>query len=113
MNEKKSGNSIKYLSININEIKNENNKNIKKVNSKIKIKGIQIKNFNKIFNVNREQSSKSSIKTSDRAKKNPIKIQKYLKSKIIKQKYNFIKTNNLISYTDREKVKRLFFSNNI
>ena len=33
--------------------------------------------------------------------------------KIIKQKYNFIKTNNLISYTDREKVKRLFFSNNI
>ena len=113
MNEKKSGNSIKYLSININEIKNKNNKNIKKVNSKIKIKGIQIKNFNKIFNVNREQSSKSSIKTSDRAKKNPIKIQKNLKSKIIKQKYNFIKTNNLISYTDREKVKRLFFSNNI
>ena len=104
--DKKTGNSTKYLSININEIKNENNKNTK-------IKGIQIKNFNKIFNVNKEQNSKSSIKTSDRAKKTGIKIQENLKGKILKEKYKYIKTNSLISYTDREKVKRLFFSNNI
>ena len=105
-----SKNITKFASININ---NNSNKNIDN-NSKMKIKGIQIKNFNKIFNVNKEKSNDNYIKTSERSKRTSIKIKNNKKISITKNKINKNNNiNNIISYTEREKAKRIFFSNNI
>ena len=106
--DRKSVNTTKYISININELYSKN-KNMK--DSKNKIKGIQIKNFSKIFNTNKEQTNGSYIKTSER-KNIKLKIPKNINNKLSILKNKFIKKNNLISYTEREKAKRLFFSNN-
>ena len=108
--ENNSKNLNKYASININ-----NN------NSKMKIKGIQIKNFNKIFNVNKEKTNDNYIKTSERSKrismniKNIKNIKNNKQINITKNKINKINNNinTIISYTEREKAKRIFFSNNI
>ena len=105
--ENNSKNITKYASINIH---NNSNKKINN-NSKIKIKGIQIKNFNKIFNVNKEKSNDNFIKTSERSKRLSMKIIKNKNISITKNKIN--KNSNIISYTEREKAKRIFFSNNI
>ena len=112
--EKNSKIITKYASININ--KNSNNKTNK--NSKMKIKGIQIKNFNKIFNLNKEKSNDNFIKTSERSKKsnfNIINTKKmlFLKNTTQNKTKNLNSVNNLISYTEREKAKRIFFSNKI
>ena len=106
--DRKSVNTTKYISININELYSKN-KNMK--DSKNKIKGIQIKNFSKIFNTNKEQTNESYIKTSER-RNIKLKIPKNINNKLSILKNKFIKKNNLISYTEREKAKRLFFSNN-
>ena len=105
--EKNPGNSTGYVMVNMDDIDSKNRNN-NKINSKVKIKGIHIKNFNKIFHLNKAQTNVSSIKTSERTKNIELKKQK---NKI--QNFKFIKKNSLISYTDREKAKRLFFSNNV
>ena len=110
--EKNSKIITKYASININ--KNSNNKTNK--NSKMKIKGIQIKNFNKIFNLNKEKSNDNFIKTSERSKKSNFNIINTKKMLLLKnttqnKTKNLNSVNNLISYTEREKAKRIFFSN--
>ena len=110
--EKNSKIITKYESININ--KNSNNKTNK--NSKMKIKGIQIKNFNKIFNLNKEKSNDNFIKTSERSKKSNFNIINTKKMLLLKnttqnKTKNLNSVNNLISYTEREKAKRIFFSN--
>ena len=66
-----------------NYIINNNNININhnKKSSVIKIKGIKIKNFNKIFNINKDKSKSNSSKKSNRINK----IKNYL-SKIPKKK---------------------------
>ena len=112
--EKNSKIITKYASININ--KNSNNKTNK--NSKMKIKGIQIKNFNKIFNLNKEKSNDNFIKTSERSKKSNFNIINTKKMLLLKnttqnKTKNLNSDNNLISYTEREKAKRIFFSNKI
>ena len=112
--EKNSKIITKYASININ--KNSNNKTNK--NSKMKIKGIQIKNFNKIFNLNKEKSNDNFIKTSERSKKSNFNIINTKKMLLLKnttqnKTKNLNSVNNLISYTEREKAKRIFFSNKI
>ena len=112
--EKNSKIITKYASININ--KNSNNKTNK--NSKMKIKGIQIKNFNKIFNLNKEKSNDNFIKTSERSKKSNFNIINTKKMFLLKnttqnKTKNLNSVNNLISYTEREKAKRIFFSNKI
>ena len=109
ISEKKKKTSTKYVSININNISN-NNTNI---NSKVKIKGIQIKNFNKIFNVNKDKNNITQFKTSERSKKIELNISNNNKKKIQIKKNKYINNNNIISYTEREKAKRLFLSNNI
>ena len=110
--EKNSKIITKYASININ--KNSNNKTNK--NSKMKIKGIQIKNFNKIFNLNKEKSNDNFIKTSERSKKSNFNIINTKKMLLLKnttqnKTKNLNSVNNLISYTEREKAKLIFFSN--
>ena len=114
ISEKNSKILTKYASINTN--KNSNNNSNK--NSKMKIKGIQIKNFNKIFNINKEKSNDNFIKTSERSKKsnlNKINTKKILLLKNTTQNKtkNLSDVNNPISYTEREKAKRIFFSNKI
>ena len=109
ISEKKKKTSTKYVSININNISN-NNTNI---NSKVKIKGIQIKNFKKIFNVNKDKNNITQFKTSERSKKIELNISNNNKKKIQIKKNKYINNNNIISYTEREKAKRLFLSNNI
>ena len=109
ISEKKKKTSTKYVSININNISN-NNTNI---NSKVKIKGIQIKNFNKIFNVNKDKNNITQFKTSERSKKIELNISNNNKKKKQIKKNKYINNNNIISYTEREKAKRLFLSNNI
>ena len=84
----------------------------------MKIKGIQIKNFNKIFNVNKEKTNDNYIKTSERTKRISMNIKNIKNNKQInltKNKINKINNNinTIISYTEREKAKRIFFSNNI
>ena len=87
----------------------------------MKIKGIQIKNFNKIFNVNKEKTNDNYIKTSERTKrismniKNIKNIKNNKQINLTKNKINKINNNinTIISYTEREKAKRIFFSNNI
>ena len=112
--EKNSKIITKYASINFN--KNSYNKTNK--NSKMKIKGIQIKNFNKIFNLNKEKSNDNFIKTSERSKKSNFNIINTKKMLLLKnttqnKTKNLNSVNNLISYTEREKAKRIFFSNKI
>ena len=105
--EQKSGNTTKYISINIKQLDTKI-KNIK--DSRMKIKGIQIKNFNKIFNTNKEQTDESYIKTTER-KIIKLKNTKNINNKLSLVKNKLIKKNDPISYTEREKAKRLFFSN--
>ena len=109
ISEKKKKTSTKYVSININNMSN-NNTNI---NSKVKIKGIQIKNFNKIFNVNKDKNINTQFKASERSKNIELNITNSNKKKIQIKKNKYINNNNIISYTEREKAKRLFLSNNI
>jgi hypothetical protein len=105
--DRKSGNTTKYISINIKQLDTKI-KSIK--DSRMKIKGIQIKNFNKIFNTNKEQTDESYIKTTER-KIMKLKITKNINNKLSLLKNKLIKKNDPISYTEREKAKRLFFSN--
>jgi hypothetical protein len=105
--DRKSGNTTKYISINIKQLDTKI-KNIK--DSRMKIKGIQIKNFNKIFNTNKEQTDESYIKTTER-KIIKLKNTKNINNKLSLLKNKLIKKNDPISYTEREKAKRLFFSN--
>ena len=105
--DRKSGNTTKYISINIKQLDTKI-KSIK--DSRMKIKGIQIKNFNKIFNTNKEQTDESYIKTTER-KIIKIKNTKNINNKLSLVKNKLIKKNDPISYTEREKAKRLFFSN--
>ena len=109
-------NTTKFASLNIkgkNRTKKDINNNDNKMNSKVKIKAIQIKNFNQIFKVNKEKSNGSYLKTSERSKIIGTNNKKIINKKLMLQKYNKIANNNIISYTEREKAKRLFFSNNL
>ena len=76
--DQKSGNTTKYISINIKQLDTKI-KSIK--DSRMKIKGIQIKNFNKIFNTNKEQTDESYIKTTER-KIIKLKITKNINNKL-------------------------------
>ena len=109
-------NTTKYASLNIkgkNRTKKDINNNDNKMNSKVKIKAIQIKNFNQVFKVNKENNNGSYLKTSERSKIIGTNNKKIINKKLMLQKYNKIANNNIISYTEREKAKRLFFSNNL
>ena len=112
ISEKKKKNSTKYVSININNISNINSNINNNINSKVKIKGIQIKNFNKIFNINKDRNNITHFKTSERSKKIELNITNNNKKKFLIKKNKYIKNNNIISYTEREKAKHFFLSNN-
>ena len=108
--------NTKYINTNTKDISNIINKTTN--NSKMKIKGIQIKNFNKTKKVF-ERNNKSYLKTSERKiKKTIIKpdnkntgAKKIIKKNIFILKiHNNNKTN--ILYSEREKIKRLFLLNN-
>ena len=118
--EKSLKNRIKNISLNINSIipglKKYNVSNTSKNNSKIKVKGIKIKNLNKILNIKNEQKALNSQRNSERTKNG----KNLLIMPINKNKENLIKKSKIIkkhdiksSYTERERAKRLFFSNNI
>jgi len=109
-----------------NNISLNNNFNYNKKPSVIKIKGIQIKNFNKILSLNKENSSKSSTSTkSYRIKKkillkipkniniemiNKLKIKKSNKSRKKKNnKTNLLLSNFPKSLTDRDYSKKTNF----
>jgi len=84
----------------------------------MKIKGIQIKNFNKTKKVF-ERNNKSYLKTSERKiKKTIIKpdnkntgVKKAVKKNIFILKINNNNKTNIL-YSEREKIKRLFLLNN-
>ena len=77
------GNSSKYLSININDIHNKKNNN-SKIGSKIKIKGIQIKNFNRVFKISKEKNKGIYLKTSEKRTKISTKFPKNIKKILCK-----------------------------
>ena len=108
--------NTKYINTNTKDISNIINKTTN--NSKMKIKGIQIKNFNKTKKVF-ERNNKSYLKTSERKiKKTIIKpdnkntgIKKAVKKNIFILKINNNNKTNIL-YSEREKIKRLFLLNN-
>ena len=108
--------NTKYINTNTKDISNIINKTTN--NSKMKIKGIQIKNFNKTKKVF-ERNNKSYLKTSERKiKKTIIKpdnkntgVKKAVKKNIFILKINNNNKTNIL-YSEREKIKRLFLSNN-
>jgi hypothetical protein len=108
--------NTKYINTNTKDISNIINKTTN--NSKMKIKGIQIKNFNKTKKVF-ERNNKSYLKTSERKiKKTIIKpdnkntgAKKVTKKNIFILKINNNNKTNIL-YSEREKIKRLFLSNN-
>ena len=108
--------NTKYINTNTKDISNIINKTTN--NSKMKIKGIQIKNFNKTKKVF-ERNNKSYLKTSERKiKKTIIKpdnkntgVKKAVKKNIFILKINNNNKTNIL-YSEREKIKRLFLLNN-
>ena len=108
--------NTKYINTNTKDISNIINKTTN--NSKMKIKGIQIKNFNKTKKVF-ERNNKSYLKTSERKiKKTIIKpdnkntgAKKVTKKNIFILKINNNNKTNIL-YSEREKIKRLFLLNN-
>jgi hypothetical protein len=108
--------NTKYINTNTKDISNIINKTTN--NSKMKIKGIQIKNFNKTKKVF-ERNNKSYLKTSERKiKKTIIKpdnkntgAKKVTKKNIFILKINNNNKTNVL-YSEREKIKRLFLLNN-
>jgi len=108
--------NTKYINTNSKDISNIINKTTN--NSKMKIKGIQIKNFNKTKKVF-ERNNKSYLKTSERKiKKTIIKpdnkntgAKKVTKKNIFILKINNNNKTNIL-YSEREKIKRLFLLNN-
>ena len=108
--------NTKYINTNTKDISNIINKTTN--NSKMKKKGIQIKNFNKTKKVF-ERNNKSYLKTSERKiKKTIIKpdnkntgVKKAVKKNIFILKINNNNKTNIL-YSEREKIKRLFLLNN-
>ena len=108
--------NTKYINTNTKDISNIINKTTN--NSRMKIKGIQIKNFNKTKKVF-ERNNKSYLKTSERKiKKTIIKpdnkntgAKKVTKKNIFILKINNNNKTNIL-YSEREKIKRLFLLNN-
>ena len=108
--------NTKYINTNTKDISNIINKTTN--NSKMKIKGIQIKNFNKTKKVF-ERNNKSYLKTSEKKiKKTIIKpdnkntgVKKAVKKNIFILKINNNNKTNIL-YSEREKIKRLFLLNN-
>ena len=108
--------NTKYINTNTKDISNIINKTTN--NSKMKIKGMQIKNFNKTKKVF-ERNNKSYLKTSERKiKKTIIKpdnkntgAKKVTKKNIFILKINNNNKTNIL-YSEREKIKRLFLLNN-
>ena len=82
-------------------------------NQKMKIKGFKIKNLSKILNINNEINNLNSVRYTERGKNksNVLNMPKNKNKENLAQKGIIIKKNQIKSYTEREKAKRLLFSN--
>ena len=110
--EKGSKNCIKQTSLNMNNITQNTNYNVAQTslnNQKMKIKGFKIKNLSKILNINNEINNLNSERGKN--KPNALNMPKNKNKENLVQKGIIIKKNQIKSYTEREKAKRLLFSN--